>query len=86
MNAVMFSCGILVGLFFGAMVWEAFVAGPEYARARRREVSLSDRVQVWQRMYLYADGARVATSKAMFHALKDNDGHSVKVPDLKAVK
>jgi hypothetical protein len=84
----MFSCGILVGLFFGAMVWEAFVAGPAYYRAHEREHRLNGRVQAWQRMALveYAQAQRVATSRAMFHALKDNDNHSVKVPDLKAVK
>lgn len=87
MNAVMFSIGVLVGVFYGALVWEALVAGPAYARARRREWSLSDRVRVWHRMYLYAEGAKAATAKAMTEATNpDADTFSRKVPDLKAVK
>ena len=87
MNAIMFSCGIVVGLFFGAMIWEAFVAGPAYYRAHERERRLSGRVQAWQRMYVYAEGARVATSRAMFRATNpEADTFSRKVPDLKAVK
>ena len=88
MQTVMFFSGTVVGLFLGALLWEALVAGPAYYQAHEREWRLTERVRAWQRMALveYAQAQRVATSKAMFEALKDNDQHSVKVPDLKAVQ
>lgn len=91
MNAVMFSLGVLVGLLFGAMVWEAFVAGPEFARSRRLERRLSESARAWRRMYLYAEEARVATSRAMFKAIQPettqtDDPFSRKVTDLKVVQ
>ena len=88
MNAVLFFSGMVVGLFLGAILWEVLVAGPQYLRSTEREWRLNSRVRAWQRMALveYAQAQRVATSRAMYLALKDNDQHSVKVPDLKAVQ
>jgi hypothetical protein len=85
MQTIMFFSGTVVGLFLGAILWEVLVAGPEYIRLTEREFRLNDRVRAWQRMYLYAVGSRVASSKALQDAIAGNTGHSVKVPDLKAV-
>jgi len=88
MQTVMFFSGTVVGLFLGAILWEVLVAGPQYLRSTEREWRLNSRVRAWQRMALveYAQASRVATSRAMYHALKDNDQHSVKVPDLSVVQ
>jgi len=76
----MFFTGMIVGLLLGALVWEWRVALPAVDRAIDRERRLHERVQAWQRMYLFAVEQRVATSKAMYEALNDNDRHSVKAP------
>lgn len=79
--------GLMCGLFLGAMLWEVLYAGPLYRKTREREHRLDDRVRAWQRMYLHAEGARIATSKAIYTATHpDDDRYSKKVPDLKAVQ
>ena len=87
MTTVMFFTGTVVGLFLGAILWEWLVTIPEARAATRREHRLNGRVQAWQRMYLYAEGARVATSRAMFRSTHpDADTFSRKVPDLTVIR
>lgn len=88
MTAPLFVSGIVIGACLGAILWEVLYAGPAYRKAREHEWRLAESVRVWQRMYLYAEVARVATSKAMFKATHPDeaDTFSRKVPDLKAVK
>lgn len=78
MHAIMFLSGLIAGLCFGAILWEVLYAGPAYRKAREHEWRLAESVKAWQRMYLYAEGSKAATSKAM-------DTFSKKVPDLKVV-
>ena len=87
MQAAMGVALLFIGGFFGAVAWEFIYAGPQYRKAAEREHRLNGRVQAWQRMYLYAEGARVATSKAMFQATHDEaDTFSRKVPDIRVVQ
>ncbi len=79
--------GLVCGLFIGGMLWEILYAAPHYRKLAEREHRLSGRVQAWQRMYLYAEGARVATSKAMFRSTHpEADTFSRKVPDIRVVQ
>ena len=88
MQTIMFLTGTVVGLFLGAILWEVLVAGPEHVKARQREYRLSDRVRAWQRMYLYAEGAKAATERAIYDATHagEADTFSRKVTDLTVVK
>lgn len=87
MQTAMFLSGAVVGLFLGALLWEYLVAGPDYLNARRREYRLNDRVRAWQRMYLYAEGSRVATSETLFEATHpEADTFSKKAPELRSVQ
>lgn len=97
MTGALFVSGLVCGLFLGAILWETLVAGPAYYKAHERAWRLNERVRAWQRMYLYAEGARVATSRAIVEIHADTsafdrslktaeDNWSRKVPDLKAVK
>jgi hypothetical protein len=87
MTAIMFFSGMVVGVFLGAILWEVLVAAPAFFRAHEREWRMNERIRAWQRMAIieYASAQRAATSNAM-DALADNDQHSVKAPDLKAVR
>ena len=82
-----FIAGAWVGALVGMLIWNDVVTRRVRDAYRDHQVRSANRVQAWQRMYLYAEGERVATSKAMVRAINpEPDVFSRKVPDLKAVQ
>ena len=82
-----FVAGAWCGALLGMWLWNDIVTRRVRDAYVEHQVRAANRVQAWQRMYLYAEGERVATSKAMHRAINpEPDTFSRKVPDLKAVR